>query len=343
MVWQWISDRNSMWQRRSLGGVVCLLWPLLACCAISTAQEPTSAPKPALEPAAVVVGSSGSIAGAEAGAEGGPHRGGDAIAYWYGPFYRTPFVLSPGTGKAADIPRHAIEYSHLGFWALGTNFLDLMLNQSSSAEPAASGGTGATELYATLRSDVGLNAATRSQVFHKGPLRDVSIEAGANFETKNSSFAPAERTVYFGPKLQFALPRGYFNIGLHLRKEWNHEGVLGRAESYAPDFNLEPTWMLPFTLGKMHLAYSGFADYNTQKGKDSFGSATAPEFLLRNYISVDLGGALLHRPQVVDLNCGFWYWHNEYGKPAADPGAEQLTPIFGLAFHLDGIWPRHGL
>jgi hypothetical protein len=74
-------------------------------------------------------------------------------------------------------------------------------------------------------------------------LRNVAFEMGANLETKNSSFAPAERTLYIGPKFVIAMPKGYFNVGFHFRKEWNHEGVLGKLENYTPDFNIEPNWM----------------------------------------------------------------------------------------------------
>ncbi len=268
------------------------------------------------------------------------HFNADVFASWYGPNYHTPFVLETDTGKAAAIPRFSLEYSHLTSFASGSALADLMFNQSSMAEPSAGGGSGATELYAILRSNFGLNHVTRSHAFQTGPLRDVSIEFGANLETKNSSYAPAERTLYVGPRLEFALPRGYLNIGLHFRKEWNHEGVLGQSESYSPNFNIEPAWMLPFRLGNIRLAYNGFADYNTSKGYDSFGTATAPEFLVRNYVAADIGSLLLHKPQLIDLNCGFWYWHNEYGKPSSVPGSEQLTPIFGLALHLDGLKPR---
>ena len=92
----------------------------------------------------------------------------------------------------------------------------------TSAEPAASGWTGATEIYAILRPGVSLNAATRSSAFKFGPVRDVVFEVGANLETKNSSFAPAERTLYIGPKVVLALSRGFVDVGLHYRKEWNH-------------------------------------------------------------------------------------------------------------------------
>ena len=261
--------------------------------------------------------------------------GSDVLAYWYGANYRTPFVTKPGTSQAADIPRNALEYTHVGFWSKGSNIADLMLSKSSMAEPASGGGSGAVEAYLTWRSNVGLNEVTHSRSFSKGPVRDVAVELGTNLETKNSSYAPAEKTIYFGPNLQFAVPRGYFNVGLHLRKEWNHEAVLGKTDDYSPDFNIEPTWMLPFALGKAHLAYSGFADYNTQKGKDSFGSNTVGEFLIRHFVSVDAGALLLHKAQLIDLSGGFWYWNNEYGKPSSNPGAKQMTPFFGIALHLD--------
>ncbi len=177
-------------------------------------------------------------------------------------------------------------------------------------------------------------------MFHKGPLRDVVFEFGANLETKNSSYAPSEKTIYIGPKLEFALPKGFFNVGLHFRKEWNHEGVLGKSESYDPDFNIEPAWLLPFKVGKAHMAFSGFADYNTPKGNDSFGGETVPEFLVRSVISVDVGSFLFRKPQLLDVSGGLWYWHNEYGKPSSDPGAEQLTPLIGVNFHLDGASGR---
>ena len=121
-----------------------------------------------------------------------------------------------------------------------------------------------------------------------------------------------------------------------MRQEWNHEGVLGKSENYHPDFNTEATWMLPFTLGKMHLAYAGFADYNTPKGKDSFGTQTVGEFLIRSTVSVDAGRSCSGGRNSLDMSAGLWYWHNEYGKPSSIPGAKQATPFIGLVYHLDG-------
>ena len=259
----------------------------------------------------------------------------DTVSYWYGSNYRTPFVLKPNSDNPADIQRNSLEYKHADFWPLGNNFVDVMLTKSGMAEPAAGGGDGATEAYVTIRSNFGLNEITGTNAFQFGPVRNVAVEVGTNLQTKNSSFAPSERTIYFGPNFDIKVPQGYFKLGLHLRKEWTHEGPLGKIANYDPNFNIEPSWLLPFTLGRAHLTYSGFADYNTPKGKDTFGTDTASEFLIRSAVSVDVGSLLLKRAQLVELSGGLWYWHNEYGKPATMPGATQTTPIIGLTIHMD--------
>jgi len=107
------------------------------------------------------------VAPAQSGPRSGSvHSGSDTLAYWYGPSYRTPFVFAKNSGRAAGIPRSSIECNDLRFWSLGSSFADVMVNQSGMAEPAAGGGSGATEIYATLRTDIGLNEITNSQSFH---------------------------------------------------------------------------------------------------------------------------------------------------------------------------------
>lgn len=300
----------------------------------AAAQEPVSAPPDA--PSALTA-----THAADPQTPRSQSHNSNSLSYWYGANYRTPFVLVPNTGKAADIARNSIEYTHVSSAGMLNNFVDATVAMSNMAEPASGGGTGATEVYVILREGIGLNELTHSTALSKGPLRNVSLELGANLETKNSSFAPAERTIYIGPKFVFAMPKGYFNVGLHFRKEWNHEGVLGKSENYTPDFNIEPTWLLPFKIGKAQLAFSGFAEYNSPKGIDSFGSPSVSEYLVRSIVALDIGSVLMHKPQLVELNGGLWGWHNEYGKPASDPGAKQLTPLIGLTLHLGGGAPRH--
>lgn len=259
----------------------------------------------------------------------------DTLSYLYGPSYRTPFVTTPEAPDGADIARHTLELKHFDSWRYGSNLVDISLRKSSDVEPAAAGGTGALEAYAIFRSGLGFNRLTGMRAVAIGPLRDIALEIGANLETKNSDYAPEERTLYVGPSLQFRLLSGFLNVGLHWRKEWNHNGVLGKSESYSPNFNIEPSWRVPFRIGSARLAFEGFADLNTPKGNDSFGQATSTEFLVRPKMTIDLGRVLGRGRQVLEAGIGVEYWHNVYGKPAGVvPGAEQLTPIFALTVRL---------
>ena len=168
-----------------------------------------------------------------------------------------------------------------------------------------------------------------------GPLRDIDLQAGMNLETKNSDYAPEERTLYFGPNLQFRFGAGFLNVGLQLRKEWNHNGNLGKNESYDVNFNVEPVWHFPFRVGRAQLALDGYADYNTAKGKDAAGRDTTAEFIMRPLLKLDVSPVVGQRAHLLEVGVGFEYWHNVFGKDASRvPGAKQLTPVFMAVAHL---------
>jgi nucleoside-specific outer membrane channel protein Tsx len=156
-----------------------------------------------------------------------------------------------------------------------------------------------------------------------------------NIETKNSDYAPQEHTLYFGPNFQFGVGKGFVNVAFQLRKEWNHNGHLGVNESYDVDFNIEPVWHIPFQIGGARLAFDGFADYNTAKGKDAAGRATRAEFITRPLLKLDISPLVGQKSHVLEIGVGFEYWHNMFGKDAARvPGSDQFTPVFALAVHL---------
>jgi nucleoside-specific outer membrane channel protein Tsx len=259
----------------------------------------------------------------------------DTLMYVFGPSYRNPYTTTPEEPDGADIARHAIEFKHIDTWRYGHNLIDVIIKKSSEVEPAAGGGTGVLALYGIFRSGIGLNRVTGSRVLAIGPLRDVAVEVGVNLETKNSDYAPEERTLYFGPNLQLRFWSGFLNVGLHLRKEWNHNGHLGVNESYDTDFNIEPVWHFPFRVGAARLAFDGFADLNTPKGKDSSGHDTHTEIIIRPQLKLDISRIVGQKQRVLEMGIGFQYYRNMFGKSAdVVPGANELTPIVTLSVHL---------
>jgi len=261
----------------------------------------------------------------------------NALAYVYGPDYRTPFVATASQPQGADIARSALEFAHVDAWKYGHNLADLTVKQSNAVEPAAGGGSGTMEFYAIFRSGISTNRVAGRPVIRFGALRDIDIQAGADVQTKNSGFAPNERTLYLGPRFLFIVADGFFNVGLHLRKEWNHNGFLGRSENYDAGFNIEPTWSIPFHIGHAHFVFDGFADYNTPKGRDAAGQPTRAELLVRPQLKFDVGSAFGRPARLIEVGVGTEHWHNMFGKDASMvPGANQSTVFVSLIVHWGG-------
>jgi nucleoside-specific outer membrane channel protein Tsx len=101
------------------------------------------------------------------------------------------------------------------------------------------------------------------------------------------------------------------------------------------NFNIEPVWHFPFRIGGARLAFDGYADYNTPKGKDASGHETRAELITRPLLKLDIGSVFGLESRLLELGIGLEYWHNVFGKDANRvPGADQLTPVFSLAVHL---------
>jgi hypothetical protein len=324
------SDQNTWSQRRCRIGLLGLLILLAICASWSHGRAQETETAAAMQP-----GTAPPISEASPRGRKSHFFSDNTVSYIYGPLYRTPFITTPSQPGVADIIRNTIQFKHLDIWKYGSNLITVDIRKSSSAEPSAGGGAGALEAYAVFRSAFSLNRINNTKTFAVGPLRDLAFEVGANFGTKNSHYAPAERTLYVGPNLQFKLPRGFLDIGLHFRKEWNHQGIFGRDESYAPNFNIEPSWSIPFRVRRLSMSFEGFAEFNTPKGKDSFGKRSRSEFLLRPQLKFDLSPIIHTESRILEAGIGLEYWHNMYGKSAAYiPGAKQLTPVFTLTIHL---------
>lgn len=262
----------------------------------------------------------------------------NSLAYVHGADFRTPFIANAAQPRGADIARGTLQFSHVDAWRLGHNLAQVMFRSSSSVEPAAGGGAGATEFYGVFRAGLSINRMADRSVIGFGPLRDIDIQAGADLQTKNSAYAPSERALYLGPRLLFHFYSGAFlNVGIHLRKEWNRNGILGRNESYDAGLNIEPAWSVPFRVGSARLVFDGFADYNAPKGRNAAGHETRAELLVRPQLKLDVGALLGLAPAVLEFGAGMEYWHNMFGQDArVVPGAEQSAPVFSLIFHWGG-------
>jgi hypothetical protein len=181
------------------------------------------------------------------------------------------FSLRPDGSINGKTTKQIINFTHFDVWAYGTNFITMSVlksNHNDPASPCANAGVllsgaaadcaGATEFYGLFRSTLGFNEVFNTKAFSFGPLSNVSLEVGGDFETENILFGPQKRDVGAGLQFAFDLPyKGHFNVAPLFYKEWNHDafeqcglfgaGVPGMTCLADGSVDYKPTWALELT------------------------------------------------------------------------------------------------
>jgi tripartite-type tricarboxylate transporter receptor subunit TctC len=161
-------------------------------------------------------------------------------------------------------------------WKYGTNFINVdALKATSAATPKADGGGGFREIYGFFRSSFGLNEIFNTRAFAVGPLSDVSLMVGADFNTDNSALHSAKKSIEAG--VQFTLPmfyKGFVNL-TPIYKEWQHDGYTSASHlNPSGDVDFDVTWgfewsyfqPLGFLPRSIPLSYKFFGTIRGPKG-----------------------------------------------------------------------------
>jgi hypothetical protein len=226
---------------------------------------------------------------------------------------------------------------------MGTNFftIDLLKSPDGNKDPSnCSAGNstcaGATEIYGLFRSTLGLNQLTGSKSFSMGPLSNVSLEVGADFNSMNNALAPAKRSLVAGLQFSFDLPyKGFFNISPLYFKEWNHN-YFAEIGAYAVpggkmDFNgtwaVETVYSLPlgFLPESVPLTFSGRSAFYGPKGTGSSlipsiaANKSVTEFNSEQRLTLDVGKMAFGsaRAGMVSTFVAYRYWTNKFGLSTA--------------------------
>jgi len=259
-----------------------------------------------------------------------------------------PFVSNPGEEKGGrDVNKIIVNFGHFDAWDYGTNFANVDILFSNANEPTASdapggnGSGGSTEFYAVYRGQLspdkifGLNTKF-------GPITAINFEFGGDAEAENTAFAPDKKLLVAGPNINFALPAGFLNVGIHVSHEWNNNGFCtdGCAHPGGPiSFKVTPefefVWFYSLKgLTGLPIDFKGFTNVVMPKGTDGFGNKTVTEMLSRPELSYDLGTGLWGKPHKPDLFLAVEIWENKFGNnESKTPGAEEITPEFGIEYH----------
>jgi hypothetical protein len=262
----------------------------------------------------------------------------NSVSLTYGPTYKEPGIPQNKNNHGTDIGKFTLTFTHFDVWKYGTDFLNidtLFSNGHDPASPGNNGDPGAVEVYALYRANLSLNAIGNTKAFTFGPVKDVRLEIGGDWNTKNTTFAPEKKLIVAGPNIAFDVP-GFFDLGFHIAHEWNNNGIVGKSVSFDPTFELEAVWMQPLAFTGLPLRTDGFFNLIAPKGKDGFGNETATEILTQPRIVLDLGALTMNKPNMLDTYVGFQYWLNKFGNDHTLPGnsgSVAETVFFGFTVH----------
>lgn len=255
-----------------------------------------------------------------------------AIGWRHGADFREPGVVGGG-GSAAAIDKNIANLTWVQGSARGGNLLIVDALFSGNADPDRSGNGGAREVYLIYRHRFASQALFGRRLGF-GPVRDTDWVAGLDLNTKDTAYAPRKRMLVAGAQFQFDVSRGFLQTSLLAAREWDHNGIVGRAENFRTTWAVESSWMAPLQLGSLPVQLEGYLNVYGPKGRDDFGLRRRTEVLLHPRLMFDLGSGIGH-PRRLWVGIGYEYWYNKFGVDhALTPGALQQAWMVEAAWHL---------
>ena len=245
-----------------------------------------------------------------------------SIGYYYGTDFKEP-------GSAAKVHKSVTTLQYVGGYKYGVNFFTVDLLKSLNNNPANNSNRGAQEVYAVYSNTLSLGKVTGSPVKF-GPVRDVALQAGFDYNSKNDAFGAGLVKWIAGPKVEFDVP-GLLTLGLLYYKENNNNSIAGKNVDFKAAPRLATVWSFDFNAG-LPAVFKGWATFTGSKGKDGFGGQTAPETWLESNLLWDVSPGSV-KPKTFYAGLGYQYIHNKFGNPSSLDGTKVSAPSLKLEAH----------
>ena len=240
-------------------------------------------------------------------------------------------------GYAGAVDEAALNISYANAYTYGSNFVSLDLENFGHQDPANIIGyqgqkatSSSMEFYGVFRTTLSGNALTNSKKFAIGPFSDIGFEVGADICTQDDVFASYKRMVVAGPQFSIAMPKGFWNVSLHISKEWNTDAYAPKgATSFDAVPELETAWLYPFSVGSVPVKFTGFLNVVAPTGRGDPGEAKAgTEILAHPKLMVDVGALMGGKPGQFDAGVGYEYWYNKFGNQSKNLVGTQQNAFF---------------
>ena len=256
-----------------------------------------------------------------------------AVSMRYGTTFAEPFDNN-ADGSRVDIKKAILAFTSATGYKYGTTFVNIDFLVSDSKDPGGgvAGNPGAQEVYGVFRNtfDIGKISGMKLAM---GPVRGLGLTAGIDVNTKNDGYASKKRMFVVGPTLMLDVP-GFLNVSALLFDESNAPQAITRRYHYKNHAALEADWGIAIL--DLPLSFNGYAQFITAKGKDEFGTQTAPESHIDADLMLDAGSLAGLSKKTWLVGVEYEYWHNKFGnsdKGFAGKGATASTPMVRVEYH----------
>ncbi len=270
---------------------------------------------------------------------------GDIPGIEYQNFYLSyryvPDNVQPGDDNGHAIPANEVNLSYVNGWTYGANFISLDFEQFSGGDPSVSisntPNLGSAEFYGVFRTTFSGNKIFGGDKFAFGPVADMGLRLGGDYDVQNDSFGSYKRLLVAGPQFDLAVPAGFWNVSLEVSHEWDTNGFAepGPATSFSPTAEIETAWMFPFRLGPVPIQFTGFMNIIGPKGKGYAGDFYhKTEILAHPKFLVDVGSLVGYTPGKLYGGVGYEFWMNKFGstKPPLS-GTQESTAFFEVGYN----------
>lgn len=217
------------------------------------------------------------------------------------------------------VTKSIVTLQHASGYGLGRNFLFVDVLKSGNQELDLSGQREApTEVYGEAYTTLSLSRLAGRNLA-TGPFRDFGLTAGVNLGVKDSQLRPRPKVYLAGFTVDFAVPRGFFNVDV--LGYWDHGcfGGINSCPDYRASYQVTPAWSLPFSLGPVEAEFAGFIDFIGARG-----AGTVRQVLSQPQLRFDIGKALLGEKGRLYAGIEYQYWRNKFGNRGVDEHHPQL-------------------
>jgi nucleoside-specific outer membrane channel protein Tsx len=233
-------------------------------------------------------------------------------SYWnvqalYGAKFNEPF-----NPKEVHKATATIENSSKWNWGNSFAFIDVVKSDSNDRNAVSIYGEWYPSASLTSISDSSLNF---------GIVQDISLTGGINVGRKSTGANPL---VYLpGVTVDLTLPSfAFFNLGVYA---YIDRGTINNGVSngcHQTGFQITPSWLLPFSIGKTNLRFDGFLDYISSHGECSQQILTQPR------ITFDAGNIFGISSNHFYVGIEYQYWHNKFGIKNLDESFPQALLMY---------------